>query len=49
MTLEAQHAAILADIKGKLHRRDWHGVRDACVDLEILEARMLALGCKVPT
>ena len=25
-------------LKVKLQQRDWHGVRDCCVDIEILEA-----------
>lgn len=30
---------ILEDyLKVKLQHRDWHGVRDVCVDIEILEA-----------
>ncbi len=37
---------ILIDyIKIKLAERDWHAVRDACVDIEILEA----LGKNLPT
>lgn len=40
MTLTEQWRAIYNDLQGKLERRDWHGVRDACVDLEIIEARM---------
>lgn len=27
-------------LKVKLQHRDWHGVRDVCVDIEILEALM---------
>jgi hypothetical protein len=40
MNLIAQWCAIHDDMHGKLHRHDWHGVRDACVDLEIIETKM---------
>jgi hypothetical protein len=38
MTYEEQHAALVADLKGKLERGDWHGVSDAANDLRVLEA-----------
>lgn len=39
MTYQEQHAALVADLQGKLHRQDWHGVSDAANDLRVLEAR----------
>lgn len=48
MTLTEQWHAIHKDLLGKLHRQDWHGVRDACVDLEIIEARMRCSTIEVP-
>lgn len=39
MTYQQQHAALIEDLKGKLHRQDWHGVSDAANDLRVLEAR----------
>ncbi len=38
MTYDEQHAAIVADLKGKVERKDWHGVSDAANDLRVLEA-----------
>ncbi len=45
MTYDEQHAAILADLKGKLQREDWHGVSDAANDLRELEAEQRGLEC----
>lgn len=39
MTYEQHHEALVQYLKAKVDQQDWHGVRDACVDLEILEAR----------
>jgi hypothetical protein len=39
MTYEEQHAALVADLKGKLHRADWYGVSNAANDLRVLEAQ----------
>jgi len=34
-----EHLVILEQyLKAKLEIRDWHGVRDVCVDIEVLEA-----------
>lgn len=30
---------LVAYLKAKLAERDWHGVRDAAADLEVLEAK----------
>ena len=38
MTYDEQHAALVADLKGKLERGDWHGVSDAANDLRVIEA-----------
>lgn len=43
MTHEEQYLALLADLLGKLFRRDWHGVSDAANDLRVLEAHIDAL------
>lgn len=40
MNLTEQWHAIYMDLKGKFARQDWHGVRDACVDLELIECQM---------
>lgn len=48
MSLHDQWHAIFADLRGKLHRRDWHGVRDACVDLELIEREMIVRGIELP-
>jgi hypothetical protein len=32
-----------ADLDAKRRRRDFHGVRDACVDIETMEAKIVAL------
>lgn len=37
-TLEDQRMILEEYLKVKLQQRDWHGVRDVCVDIEILEA-----------
>jgi hypothetical protein len=34
-----RHAALQDYLKAKLTEGDWHGVRDAAADLEVLEAR----------
>ena len=28
-------------LEAKLAAQDWHGVRDACVDIEVIEAKIL--------
>jgi hypothetical protein len=38
MTLEEQLKLIEADMRGKIQRRDWHGVADCAMDLRDLEA-----------
>jgi hypothetical protein len=38
MTHDEQIRAIEADMRGKMHRRDWHGVADCAMDLRELEA-----------
>jgi hypothetical protein len=38
VTYEEQRAVILADLKGKLFREDWHGVMDCAADLRELDA-----------
>lgn len=39
MTPLARWRTLVAYLKVKLAERDWHGVRDAAADLEVLEAR----------
>jgi hypothetical protein len=39
MTYEEHHAALVAYLMAKVSIKDWHGVRDAAVDIEILEAQ----------
>mgnify|MGYP003353067821 CR=1 FL=1 len=38
MTYEEHRKRLIAYLLAKLEREDWHGVRDAVVDIEILEA-----------
>lgn len=38
MTYDEQIKVIEEDLKGKLFRRDWHGVMDCAADLRELEA-----------
>ena len=38
MTIDEQIAVIEADLRGKLYRRDWHGVMDCAADIRELEA-----------
>lgn len=38
MTYAEEHAIIVADMKAKMGRKDWHGVSDAANDLRVLEA-----------
>jgi hypothetical protein len=40
MTLDQQYLALLNDLRGKLHRYDWHGVSDAANDLRVLEEQI---------
>jgi hypothetical protein len=35
-----QRAVLIEYLKVKLAQEDWHGVRDACVDIEMLEAKL---------
>lgn len=39
MTHDEQIEAIEQDLKGKLFRRDWHGVMDCAADLRELESK----------
>lgn len=48
MSLTEQWYAIYQDMRGKMSRADWHGVRDACVDLELIECKMRYAGIEVP-
>lgn len=48
MSLQDQWNAIYKDLMGKLQRLDWHGVRDACVDLELIECKMHCEGAGEP-
>lgn len=48
MTLLEQWKAVYQDLMGKLTRLDWHGVRDACVDLELIELRMSLQNVEIP-
>lgn len=41
--LEQRRDTMIAYARMKLDSHDWHGVRDACVDIEILEANLLYL------
>lgn len=38
MTYAEQHAALVQYLKVKAEQGDWHAVRDAAADLELLEA-----------
>jgi hypothetical protein len=38
MTHDEQVQAIMTDMRGKIHRRDWHGVADCAMDLRELDA-----------
>jgi len=38
MSIEEQIRIIEADMKGKIERRDWHGVADCAMDLRDIEA-----------
>lgn len=40
MSLEQQLEILERYLEAKRAIRDWHGVRDVCVDIEILEARI---------
>jgi hypothetical protein len=37
-----------ADLDAKRRRRDFHGVRDACVDIEMMEAKIAVLRALLP-
>jgi hypothetical protein len=39
LSYEEQREILINDLKAKLQREDFHGVRDACVDIEVLNAR----------
>ncbi len=39
MTYQQQREILIAYLMMKAHQEDWHGVRDACVDIETLEAK----------
>lgn len=41
--LEDQLQATKDDLLSKLAREDYHGVRDACVDIEVLQAKIFIL------
>jgi len=36
---ESERAVLIAYLKHKVEKCDWHGVRDCAVDIELLEAR----------
>lgn len=38
--LEKRRAALIAYARSCLDSGDWHGLRDACTDLEVIEARL---------
>ena len=38
MTYDEQHAALVRYLAAKTEQGDWHAVRDAAVDIEIMEA-----------
>lgn len=40
--IEEDIRVTIADLDAKRRRRDWHGVRDACVDIEAMEAKLNA-------
>lgn len=42
MSLQEQHTILVAYLRAKMEAADWHGVRDAAVDIELLEVRMKA-------
>ena len=49
MTPRARQDALIAYLQVKLAERDWHGVRDAAADLEVLEAKYPEVrGCRLP-
>lgn len=37
LSLDEQLSIVKADLLAKFQRGDWHGVRDAAVDIELLE------------
>lgn len=39
MTPQQRYNALYEYLLVMLHQRDWHGVRDVCVDIEVLLAR----------
>jgi hypothetical protein len=39
MTYEEHRRTLIEYLKAKVELADWHGVRDAAVDIEILEAK----------
>lgn len=39
MSPPERHAALVQYLRAKLAEGDWHGVRDAAADLEVLEAQ----------
>jgi len=36
---ESERAVLIAYLKHKVDKCDWHGVRDCAVDIELLEAK----------
>lgn len=39
MTHAEQRKILIDYLMMKAYQQDWHGVRDACVDIEVLEAK----------
>lgn len=40
MNLHKQLEVLEEYLRVKLAQRDWHGVRDVCVDIEVIEAKI---------
>jgi hypothetical protein len=49
MTIDEQLAVIKADLQGKLHREDWHGVMDCAADIRELLAYQRGLKAQEQT
>lgn len=39
-SLKKQKATLISYLLVKLAQEDWHGVRDCCVDIEVIEAKL---------
>lgn len=44
--LNNRKARLIAYLQMKLDEHDWHGVRDVCVDIEIIEAKLETLSTR---